>query len=708
VSRKLPLIRSHSINQSTGKPTLLPFLAVLLCTMGALIMLLVLIARDIREPELAGKSEQNLTESESKLTESEQKLTANPPEELAQQKSSDPKTDSQDNTKIKIPANEAKETIDKIKLDIEEADWFAKQFSESKADLDKKLADEQAYLASVEKETQRLREEVKRLFELANEIDKSEQTKTDVGALQKLLDEKAKEKDASEKRLAELQKELKDNAKSYAIVPYRGKNGTFRHPIYVECRYDKVIFQPEGIELVPQDFLTADRADNPFDSLLRVVRQYYVETGQAERGAEPYPLIVVRPSGIHAYEAAQNAMGSWLKDYGYELVEEDWKMVYPNPNEELGNRLRKQLEISRQRLQGYIATMNMKNNTARAKRIAEAHRNADDDSKNTAGRHRGGFEQNMRNTGAEDKKYTVSNGVTKLISNPLIGDLVSDAYEKANDNTRNNTNKYQGGFEQKPKSAATVWTESLGNSVWNRDKEQSINVVQRNINTPQSSSPSPDLSKPNDNIASEYKAGGERNDIFAQSNETDDIKKFQTAGKLMTEPIASAGKIDRAKESGVNSAPNNVSSSGSGSPLTSLSSPPSMASPQASASINSAPHESAKQQQMSVNDFGLMSTKPFSSPIRRVIKLQVTSDRFIIVRQAGLDVPKVVLIERSVRHTLNSLVPAIGEFMDTWGIAGEKFYWQPALQVEVLNGGEQNFKELQFLLKDTKIVIERK
>ena len=49
---------------------------------------------------------------------------------------------------------------------------------------------------------------------------------------------------------------------------------------------------------------------------------------------EPYPLLLVRPDGIMAYECALAAMKSWGPDFGYELINVDWHLNYPpaDPN----------------------------------------------------------------------------------------------------------------------------------------------------------------------------------------------------------------------------------------------------------------------------------------------------------------------------------------------------------------------------------------
>ncbi|MDR0390645.1 MAG: hypothetical protein LBH59_01970, partial [Planctomycetaceae bacterium] len=405
--------RSRRIMQGNNKPTLLPFLAVLLCTTGALILLLVLIARDVRDSEILPKKNAGKQLSEQTMPVISE---INPTQDL-------------DDTKKIISVSEVKETLENLESDIAEAEWMATQFAESKNELDKQLANAEAYLASVEKQTVQLREEIKRLIELAQKMeqDNNNQQKIDIKSLEQLLQQKNAERELAEKRLAELQKELKENKKSYAIVPYRGTNGTFRLPVYVECKEDKVIIQPEGIELSMYDFLALDRADNPFDSLLRVARQYYAETGQIERGSEPYPLIIIRPSGVRAFGAAHAAIGNWLKDFGYELVAEDWKMEYPQQNDELRQRMEKQLIVSRQRLQGYVATMRAKNGSGYSHGTGNNKPNEPNNTAEHAGQNNPPINVtnnpnqfnngNGNGSGNGTREYTISDGVVREVDN---------------------------------------------------------------------------------------------------------------------------------------------------------------------------------------------------------------------------------------------------------------------------------------------------
>ena len=261
-----------------------------------------------------------------------------------------------------LSVEEADELRHKIEMQGEEADWFAEQFVRVRQEAEAELAERQARLALAEKETQKVKDELLRLEQLARQLDsEASTTPEEVEHLKRLLAQQEQRKAEAELELAELQKEAAQKAKSYAIVPARRTDGTFRRPIYIECVNNKIILQPEGVELVPADFIAMDQPDNPFDTVYRTIRQYYVDTKQIVRGSEPYPLLIVRPSGVEMYENAYARLAErkWIKDFGYEIVNEDWNIQYPEPNEELRNRILQQLEVARNRLTGYLVAMRM-------------------------------------------------------------------------------------------------------------------------------------------------------------------------------------------------------------------------------------------------------------------------------------------------------------------------------------------------------------
>ena len=63
---------------------------------------------------------------------------------------------------------------------------------------------------------------------------------------------------------------------------------------------------------------------------------------------EPYPLLLVRPSGIAAYDCALAAMKSWGSEFGYELINADWQLKYPPPDPNLARSVAQAVFLARQ------------------------------------------------------------------------------------------------------------------------------------------------------------------------------------------------------------------------------------------------------------------------------------------------------------------------------------------------------------------------
>ncbi len=265
--------------------SLFPFLAVLLCTMGALIVILVVItqqarARAVRQAEAA------------QAPDAEQAAA------------------------------------------LEGLDWKIEQLTESRDQTVADLERERLTLSHLEDHLRRLRSEAQRL-------------QANAQALKSVATADASQAAAAQKALAKLQRQLAEaqqalsfareqasrRGNSYAIIPYEGPNRTRRQPIYIECRADRVILQPEGIVLTASDFISPIGPSNPLALALRATREFF-QTAQPNTD-EPYPLLLVRPNGILAYYKAREAIESWGPEFGYELIGQDWQLEFPPKNPQL-------------------------------------------------------------------------------------------------------------------------------------------------------------------------------------------------------------------------------------------------------------------------------------------------------------------------------------------------------------------------------------
>ena len=121
----------------------------------------------------------------------------------------------------------------------------------------------------------------------------------------------------------------------YSVQPYKGPNGTWRRPIAIECTNGMVKIQPDGpsfglLDLSP---LRGMRS-NPF--LAAVARETVkLHGGPTPDGAPsiPYILFVIRPDGIRPYYEALMRLEPLGLAFGYELVDQDWVIDYPSPDE---------------------------------------------------------------------------------------------------------------------------------------------------------------------------------------------------------------------------------------------------------------------------------------------------------------------------------------------------------------------------------------
>lgn len=297
--------------------SLFPFLAVLICTMGALIVLLVLVVQQARVQ--ADTVTDQLAEQARE-------------DRLAQQR------------------REQQEEEDYL--------WKAEILRQQRNELTERLSDGRLQLGHLEDHVRRLELRLKQLQEewsqlrsdgLDGELDQTA-ARDELARLQELLD-------FQRRRLQDAQQELAQRKRSFSIIPYDGPHGTRRRPIYIECRESGIIIQPEGIVLEPQDLAGPLGPGNPLDASLRAIREFWARTEGASKLGEPYPLLIVRSDGAVAYARARAAMANWDDQFGYELVDSDMPLDFPAPDPALREVLQTAVATARQRQAMLVAAM---------------------------------------------------------------------------------------------------------------------------------------------------------------------------------------------------------------------------------------------------------------------------------------------------------------------------------------------------------------
>jgi len=275
-------------------PNLFPFLAVLICTLGTLILMLAMVAQNAGEVMAAAKPDQD-----------------RPAESLP------------DPTETQALA----EAGAQLERGIREARWHREQSVKARESQTADLEERRDRLAHLEDHSRRLREE---LESLTTEVEKALEENGDVIQVQQTLDQVLADIEREQAAITKLAEELQTQTPRIVIVPHQGPNGTDRRPVYIECRSDGIHLQP-GDRHIPNEHLEPiPGMPNPLDAALRTIRHHAMkEYGDA---IAPYPLLIIRPDGIAAYAVARAAMHQWDDQFGYELLPADVELAFPPPD----------------------------------------------------------------------------------------------------------------------------------------------------------------------------------------------------------------------------------------------------------------------------------------------------------------------------------------------------------------------------------------
>ncbi|MDX1970256.1 MAG: hypothetical protein SFV23_24005 [Planctomycetaceae bacterium] len=156
-----------------------------------------------------------------------------------------------------------------------------------------------------------------------------------LSATQDAVPEAARERVRLEQRILALREQLKQveteqrtAGSRYSIVPFEGKSGTTRHPILIECRSTGLRFLPEDVTLTPSDISGFTPGFNPLLAGSLALIDYWGRQAQ-DADSQPYVLLVVRPDGTLAYYIAMQLLSKLKQPHGYELITDDVELQLP-------------------------------------------------------------------------------------------------------------------------------------------------------------------------------------------------------------------------------------------------------------------------------------------------------------------------------------------------------------------------------------------
>ena len=590
MTRRLETNDSH-------KGTLFTFLDVLICTMGLLILLLVAIARQVslqRAEEAAAKP--------------------------------------------KVPEHRYEAELTQLRIDA---------LRTNRETADAELAKHRAILQQIELRYRQLQEQLDELAAARDNLQRlaaGEPSSPHRAELSRLQGRIAQLKE----KLAEAKAKGAGSKPSFAIVPYRGPNGTGRRPIYIECRADKIVLQPEGIELTEDDFSGSLGPGNPLASALRAA----VEHMNRQRNSatldpgEAYPLLLIRPDGINAYYAARAALTSWGADFGYEFVEADWKLDYGRADLQLAKVQRDAVEDARQR------------NLQLASGFGSGY-----GGKPFRGKYRTGSSGRLmpgETAVAERPTFRV---------NPAGGGLVQEGGSRGSRptfGTPQRAHEHRGPFENSQATAAAKPAGSAAQTAASGNKDARSIIA--SPQPPQAQHGTAAAGQPGAPAAA---ANGSAAGTAAGSSTDAAIASDQKSPTILPQQIY--GQHAR----------------------------------QQSASSGSGEVESLADKRGA--DWGLPNAARGSFPITRPIRIQCEANRILLLADApGGAISKEVPLAARTADSVDALVAAIWEHIDGWGIAGKGLYWRPVLHAEATGEGSQRLADLKILLASSGLTIRER
>ena len=544
---------------------------------------------------------------------------------------------------------------DRLEKQLEEILQYQAKLHQLREQGENRLQQEQLKLSHLEQHTRRLEHELARLTIAAeqlkateeNQIVDREQAENELAGLQTLI------KDTN-RQLEELRTETAEK-RSYAIVPYQGPNGTYRKPIYIECRNDGIVIHPEGIEFLPADFVARKWSGNPLAAVLRATREFVnaraVAVGEPEP-PDPYPVLLIRPDGLKQYSLARSAITAWDSDYGYEFIEADWKLDFPELADPRLARVQEHAKmIARERLVRLIRSAPSR----------------------FGGMGVGGVGSGLSREQAGSDGWGTGN------SSDTAGELGALA-QTGSRGSHQSRGSFRAETESSGKNTGSSDPTGNGGTTANVDEGRYADETSADIDSlaagglggEQETGP-----------ASQYNdaandTGGIGSDLYTQSQ--------PSSGKPMSQ--GAAGSCEDCSGAAT-SAQQGASSSGASSP----------------SSNQQATIAQSRGKNWAVNSGGIGAV-----PIRRPIQVVLRRDRLALLpsrhAMGGTAASgRGISLNQPVEQISDEFVAALRERIGEWGLAGNGLFWRPVLEMKVGPDAQRTASNVMRLLKDSGVEI---
>lgn len=616
--------------------SLFPFLAVLLCTMGALIVVLIVITRQAQAQAQAAIAETLADSAEDRHA--AQELLDFRIEQLRMQR-------------------------EKTQADLAQRRFVLGQVEDHWRQLESKLV------------------ELRRAYDELENVQALDLSQRD--ARRQELERLKQQVAVAEQQLAAARRMAATRPPAYAVVPYDGPSGTRRRPIYIECRNDAVVIQPEGVRLAVGDFVGPLGPSNALASGVRAVREYMAAQQKNEPAPrEPYPLLLVRPDGIEAYYVARLALQDWDTEFGYEMIEADWPLEFPPADDALRDIVQQAVDDARvrQRILAQHAPRQFGESRSRSFRAApgggvvEAEGPASGGAGLRSGaatfgdgRRGSGFargEQPGGMGGAQRGGGSDYSGETEVAELPYASGLAGDS----------------------PAGDSLAGDLKSGNG-------QSLASGGGRTGTGAASADGSNASEP----SLRGSGGGFGRSLRGDSNNRDGAGQGSTFAGSVARSGATGGMAAPAASSG-------MTASGAGSAGDPTSGQVGVGTPSIDFSRGQSTQSLA---QARGKDWGIPESVRGATPVSRPIRLECRGDRFVILgSQSGVRGRREIMAPSGAEPAVDELVLAVWDEVQAWGIAGQGMYWHPTLTCDVTPDGQQRFAELQQLLAESGLEVK--
>lgn len=308
---------------SSNVVSLFPFLAVLMCALGALILLLLVTASRIHDQAVERAREA----VESVEVAAVPAVPINPePEPLPVEPEPLPEP-----VALPAPLPPPGPTAEELRA----------QWEQTVADLEQQAARLSALLAAEAESVQQGRTRLAAARSQLDDLQRQSATlvvqQADLSATE---DDHARRRTALQQELAETERQIEQarrnreqQSSQYRILPYDGTSGTTRRPILIECTSTGLTFASEGITLTPEQLNGFAPIRNPLlagaDALITYWSVKDLMGAADEPAGKPYVLLIVRPGGTVGYYVARRLLESMQEPFGYELVTDDQEFRWP-------------------------------------------------------------------------------------------------------------------------------------------------------------------------------------------------------------------------------------------------------------------------------------------------------------------------------------------------------------------------------------------